>query len=65
VFYYLGGFDPRFRAASPGSVLLGHAAEDAIGRGDRHLDLLRGRERYKYEWGGVDRPMLRRVLTPA
>jgi CelD/BcsL family acetyltransferase involved in cellulose biosynthesis len=65
VFYYLGGFDPRFRAASPGSVLLRHAVEDAIRRGDRHLDLLRGRERYKYEWGAVDAPALRRVLTPA
>jgi CelD/BcsL family acetyltransferase involved in cellulose biosynthesis/glycosyltransferase involved in cell wall biosynthesis len=62
VFYYLGGFDPAFRAASPGAVLLAHAAADGIRRGARELDLLRGREPYKYEWGAVDRPALRRVL---
>jgi CelD/BcsL family acetyltransferase involved in cellulose biosynthesis/glycosyltransferase involved in cell wall biosynthesis len=63
VFYYLGGFDPAFRAASPGAVLLAHAATEAIRGGARELDLGRGREAYKYAWGAVDRPARRRVLA--
>jgi CelD/BcsL family acetyltransferase involved in cellulose biosynthesis/glycosyltransferase involved in cell wall biosynthesis len=64
LYYYLGGFDPAFRAASPGAVLLAHAIEEAVRRGVRELDLLRGREPYKYAWGAVDRWALRRVLAP-
>jgi CelD/BcsL family acetyltransferase involved in cellulose biosynthesis len=65
LFAYLCGFDPAFAAASPGAVLLAHVAEEAIREGARALDLLRGRERYKYDWGAVDRAAVRRVLAPA
>lgn len=59
---YLGGFDPDFAFESPGTVLMGHAL-DALGRdGAGTLNLLRGQEPYKYEWGAVDRPNLRRTL---
>ncbi len=64
LFYYLGGFDPALRAASPGAVLLARVAEEAIRSGLRRLDFLRGREAYKYAWGAVDRPAVRRVLAP-
>lgn len=61
---YLTGFDPAFRATNAGAVLLADAAEDAIRRGARELDLLRGCERWKYDWGGVERGAVRRVLAP-
>lgn len=63
--YYLGGFDPGEAKASPGAVLLEHAAAEAIRAGARTLDLLRGREPYKYAWGARDRAAARRVLVPA
>lgn len=52
---YLGGFDPDFAYYSPGTVLLGAALADACASGATELDLLRGGERYKYEWGAIDR----------
>ena len=52
---YLGGFDPDFGFESPGTVLMGHAIEVAIGEGLREVLLLRGQEPYKYEWGAIDR----------
>lgn len=58
---YLGGFDPAFAFESPGTVLMGHAIEAARREGARELDLLRGQEPYKYEWGALDR--MNRRLT--
>lgn len=53
---YLGGFDPTFAEASPGTILLGWAIEEAARCGATTFDLLRGRETYKYRWGAIDRP---------
>lgn len=61
---YLGGFDPAFSFESPGTLLMGHAIEEALGRGAREFHFLRGREAYKYEWGAVDRWNSRRVVEP-
>jgi CelD/BcsL family acetyltransferase involved in cellulose biosynthesis len=55
--YYLGGFDPRHRALSPGSLLVAHAMEQALAEGATGFDFLRGAEPYKYRWGAVDQPM--------
>jgi CelD/BcsL family acetyltransferase involved in cellulose biosynthesis len=52
---YLGGFEPEFAYESPGTILLGHALEEAVREGAREFHFLRGREAYKYEWGAVDR----------
>src|SRR4030067_350877 len=49
---YNSGFDPRYREASPGMVLLARCIEDGIRNGVREYDFLRGRERYKYDPGG-------------
>ncbi|UQA62960.1 GNAT family N-acetyltransferase [Polyangium aurulentum] len=57
--YYLGGFDPAFARASVGSLVLARAIEQALGRGVKEFDFLRGREPYKYAWGASDRPILR------
>ncbi|MEX2145409.1 MAG: GNAT family N-acetyltransferase [Candidatus Rokuibacteriota bacterium] len=48
---YNSGFDPGCAALSPGLVLLTHVIRDAMARGCRRFDFLRGEERYKYEFG--------------
>ena len=48
----------RSRAAlSPGVILLAHVVRDAITRGRRTFDFLRGEERYKYEFEPVPEPV--------
>ena len=47
---YNSGFRPDAAALSPGLVLLAHVVRDAIERGRRRFDFLRGEERYKYEF---------------
>ena len=61
---YLSGFDPAFDFQSPGTILLGAMAEQALGEGRRELHFLRGGEAYKYAWGGVDRTNIALRLTP-
>jgi CelD/BcsL family acetyltransferase involved in cellulose biosynthesis len=61
---YLTGFDPACEHASVGSVLLAHVMEEAVREGCTVFDMLRGREPYKYRWGGTDRPTFRRILRP-
>ena len=58
-YYYIGGFDPRFAALGPGTLLVAHAIEEARREGATSFDFLRGAEAYKYRWGAVDQPMLR------
>jgi CelD/BcsL family acetyltransferase involved in cellulose biosynthesis len=48
---YNSGFHPERAALSPGLVLLAHVIRDAIARGKRRFDFLRGEERYKYDFG--------------
>lgn len=48
---YNSGFHPDRAALSPGLVLLARLIEDAIVRGQRRFDFLRGEERYKHEFG--------------
>ncbi|MBI4636987.1 MAG: GNAT family N-acetyltransferase [Candidatus Rokubacteria bacterium] len=50
---YNSGFDPDRARLAPGVVLLVHLIRDAIARGMRRFDFLRGEERYKYEFGPV------------
>jgi CelD/BcsL family acetyltransferase involved in cellulose biosynthesis len=59
---YLTGFDPAFGHESPGTILLGHAIEQAAREGACEFHMLRGRERYKYQWGARDRLNQRRVF---
>jgi CelD/BcsL family acetyltransferase involved in cellulose biosynthesis len=48
---YNSGFRPDRASLAPGLVLLTAVIEDAIARGKRRFDFLRGEERYKYEFG--------------
>jgi CelD/BcsL family acetyltransferase involved in cellulose biosynthesis len=50
---YNSGFHPARATLSPGVVLVGHLIRDAIERGKRRFDFLRGEERYKYEFEPV------------
>ena len=61
--FYLQGFDPEHERLSPGALVVAHAVEEAVRAGDREADFLRGRERYKYLWGAVDRPTYRLTIT--
>lgn len=53
--FYLSGFDPEARSLAPGTLLIGHALDDARAERKRYFDFLRGREPYKYAWGARDR----------
>jgi CelD/BcsL family acetyltransferase involved in cellulose biosynthesis len=68
VLYYQSGYeptspDPALKPGdySPGTVLIHAALEDAIGRGMREFDFLRGLEPYKTRWA----PSVRRTWTLA
>lgn len=65
-FFYQSGFDPEFRALSPGTVLVGEAIRRTIERGGTHFDFLRGDEAYKRRWKPQHAFTLERwVLPPA
>ncbi len=51
---YLGGFDPDYAEASPGSILIADAVAEAAQDGATEFDFLRGQEPYKYLWGARD-----------
>ena len=60
---YMQGFDPEQAKLSPGAMVVGAVIEDAIRRGAKRIDFLRGREAYKYAWGASDRETFRRTVT--
>jgi CelD/BcsL family acetyltransferase involved in cellulose biosynthesis len=59
---YNSGFDPDRAALSPGVVLIAHIIRDAIARGMRRFDFLRGEERYKYDFGPTPEDVFRVTL---
>jgi len=60
--YYNAGIDPDARDLSPGVLMVYAYVVRAIAAGKRRLDLLRGDEPYKYEWGAVDEPIQRLLV---
>ena len=50
LYCYLQGFDPAFSFFSPGTYLMFSVLEDAVERGMRRFDFLRGQEAYKQHW---------------
>lgn len=64
-YYYLSGFDPALERLSLGTLVIGHAVQEAVREGAVEFDFLRGREAYKYLWGAKDRPTYRRRLRHA
>jgi CelD/BcsL family acetyltransferase involved in cellulose biosynthesis len=61
-YFYLSGFDPELHLISPGTLVVGHAVEEAVREGAEEFDFLRGSEAYKYAWGAEDRPVYRVTL---
>jgi CelD/BcsL family acetyltransferase involved in cellulose biosynthesis len=55
IYFYLTGYDPDAAFESPGTLLLGHMLEQTAAEGGREAHFLRGDERYKYAWGGIER----------
>lgn len=59
---YNSGYDPAYAHLSVGLVLKAFCIKDAIERGKKRFDLLRGNEKYKYDLGAKDVPLSRIVL---
>lgn len=55
VLFYITGRDEEWTTPSPGLVLHGFAIREAIARGYRVYDFLRGNEAYKYAFGVQER----------
>jgi CelD/BcsL family acetyltransferase involved in cellulose biosynthesis len=62
VFYYNAGVDPDARELSPGVLMVYAYVARALADGTSQLDLLRGNEPYKYQWGAVDEPIQRLLV---
>jgi CelD/BcsL family acetyltransferase involved in cellulose biosynthesis len=50
VYHFQSGFDPDWRSAGVGQVLVASALEHAIGEGVRRFDFLKGEYAYKDDW---------------
>ena len=62
-FLYNAGMDPGAREVSPGVSGAALYFQDRMAAGRRRFDFLRGNESYKYEWGAVDEPIERLLVT--
>jgi CelD/BcsL family acetyltransferase involved in cellulose biosynthesis len=58
-YLYNSGFDPAESHLAVGLLSKAYAIEDAIGRGKRRFDFLRGEEEYKRRLGGIPREVIR------
>lgn len=63
VFLYNAGMDPSAAETSPGISGTALYFQDRLAAGRRRFDYLRGNERYKYEWGAIDEPIERLLVT--
>jgi CelD/BcsL family acetyltransferase involved in cellulose biosynthesis len=63
VFLYNAGMDPSAADVSPGVTGTALYFQDRLAAGRRRFDFLRGNESYKYEWGAVDEPIERLLVT--
>ena len=59
---YNSGHDPEYRYYSVGLLLHSLCLRDALERGYRYFDFLRGNEPYKYRLGGTDHHLYRITL---
>ncbi|MET0773105.1 MAG: GNAT family N-acetyltransferase, partial [Candidatus Limnocylindrales bacterium] len=62
-YFYNAGMDPSARELSPGVTGTAAFLRDRMAGGCRRFDFLRGDEPYKYEWGAVDEPVWRILVT--
>jgi len=57
IYAYQSGMDPAAADHEPGTLAMACGVQDAIARGYRAIDLLRGNEPYKQHWRATPRPM--------
>ena len=62
-YLYNAGIDPEASRTSPGITGAALLIQERMAAGIRRFDFLRGQERYKYEWGAVDEPIFRLLVT--
>lgn len=62
-YYYLGGFDPSWGRLGVATILIAEVIKEAIERGFKTFDFLRGEESYKVRWGAVPRQNIRLIIT--
>jgi CelD/BcsL family acetyltransferase involved in cellulose biosynthesis len=61
---YNSGVSREHMELSPGWVLLTHQIQWACEHGRYEFDFMRGDEEYKYRFGGVDRHVMRVIVSP-
>ncbi|MBI3739225.1 MAG: GNAT family N-acetyltransferase [Chloroflexi bacterium] len=61
---YNSGVGRDFMELSPGWVLLGHQIQWACEHGRTEFDFMRGDEEYKYRFGGINKFVMRAIVTP-
>lgn len=62
-YFYNAGMEPDARELSPGVTGTAAYVRDRLAAGRRRFDFLRGDEPYKYEWGAVDEPIHRLLVS--
>jgi CelD/BcsL family acetyltransferase involved in cellulose biosynthesis len=62
-YFYNAGLDPEARELSPGVTGTAAYLRDRQAAGRQRFDFLRGNEPYKYQWGAVDEPIRRLLVT--
>ena len=62
---YNSGVSRDFMELSPGCVLLTHQIQWACEHGRYEFDFMRGDEEYKYRFGGVNKYVMRVIVSPA
>lgn len=60
---YNSGVNRDFMDVSPGWVLLGHQIQWACEHGRAEFDFMRGDEEYKYRFGGVNKFVMRAIVS--
>lgn len=63
-YLYNSGYDPELASLAVGLLSKAYAVEDAIARGKRTFDFLRGDEEYKHHLGGTPRQVYTLTMTP-
>ena len=64
VYFYNIAYDKKYSAYSPGFTLFAHSIKQAIARGKKVADFLRGREKYKYFFGAKESKIYSLKLMP-
>ncbi len=64
VYMYQTGLDPEFSDFEPGHLIFTWAIRNAIERGFRSFDFLRGDEPYKARWNALRIPLMRTRVVP-